>query len=154
MSVTFVGDPAAPPLVSEAAIRDLVHTFYGRVREDELIGPVFEAEVADWDRHLANLCDFWSSVVLRTSRYQGRPLRPHLRLRLEGAHFDRWLDLFERTAAEVLPREAAPVFIDRARRIADSFEMAVAGQAGQIRAPRHMARAAAADDASRTILEG
>lgn len=140
MSATFVGDPAAPPLVSEAAIRDLVHTFYGRVRQDALIGPVFEAEVTDWDRHLANLCDFWSSIVLRTGRYQGRPLRPHLRLGLEGAHFDRWLDLFERTAAEVLPQEAALVFIDRARRIADSFEMAVAGQAGQIRAPRHVGR--------------
>jgi len=142
MSATFVADPAAPPLVGEDDIRRLVHTFYGRVRQDDLIGPIFEAEVPDWERHLANLCDFWSSLVLRTGRYQGRPLRPHFRLGLAEAHFDRWLDLFERTALEFLPPRAAPVFIDRARRIADSFEMSIKGQAGEIVAPRHMQRPA------------
>ena len=140
MSATFVRDPAAAPLVTEAEIRRLVHAFYGRVRGDALIGPIFEARVADWDRHLANLCDFWSSVVLRTARYGGRPLRPHLMLALEGEHFDRWLDLFETTARDLLDPPAAALFVDRARRIADSFEMAIAGRAGEIWAPRHMAR--------------
>lgn len=140
MSASLVPDPAAPPVVTEAEIARLVHTFYGRVRQDAMIGPVFEGHVADWDRHLANLCDFWSSVVLRTQRYDGRPLRPHFRLGLEPAHFDRWLDLFEATAREVLPPAALPVFVDRARRIADSFEMSVRGQAGAIVAPRHLKR--------------
>jgi hemoglobin len=139
MSATFVRDPAAAPPVSEDEIRRLVHIFYGRVRQDDLIGPIFEARVANWDRHLANLCDFWSSVILRTSRYEGRPLRSHFSLGLRPAHFDRWLDLFERTAAEVLPH-AAPLFVDRARRIADSFEMAIATQAGRVEAPRHVRR--------------
>ncbi|TDR88995.1 group III truncated hemoglobin [Enterovirga rhinocerotis] len=134
-----IGDPF-DPVVTEEEIRRLVHTFYGRVREDDLIGPIFNAQVADWDRHLAHLCDFWSGVVLRTSRYEGRPLRPHFRLGLAPAHFDRWLDLFERTAHEVLPPRAAPIFIDRARRIADSFEMAIGTQAGLLRAPRHTTR--------------
>lgn len=140
MSATFVPDPAAPPLVSEQDIRRLVHTFYGRVHADDLIGPIFDAHVGDWDRHLANLCDFWSSVTLRTSRYQGRPLRPHFMMGLEPAHFDRWLDLFERTALEVLTPPAEALFIDRARRIADSFEMAITGQRGLIQAPRHVGR--------------
>ncbi|WP_431310628.1 group III truncated hemoglobin [Labrys miyagiensis] len=126
--------------LSEAMIEQLVHTFYGRVRQDELIGPIFNAKVADWDDHLAKLCAFWSSMVLRTGRYDGRPLRPHLMLPLEGRHFDRWLDLFERTAGEVLPREAALVFIDRARRIADSFEMSIGTRRGEIRPPRHQSR--------------
>lgn len=140
MSATLVPDPIAAPLVSEEDIRRLVHTFYGRVREDETIGPIFEAHVGDWDGHLANLCDFWSSVTLRTQRYEGRPLRAHFRLGLRPEHFDRWLDLFEATAREVLPVKAVPVFADRARRIADSFEMSVRGQAGEIGAPRHMKR--------------
>lgn len=142
MSATFVPDPAAPPIVSEEEITRLVHTFYGRVREDRIIGPIFVAQVPDWERHLANLCDFWSSVVLRTQRYEGRPLRPHFRLGLRPEHFDRWLDLFEATAREVLPASAMPVFVDRARRIADSFEMSVRGQRGEIVAPRHMRRPA------------
>ncbi|MDT3377258.1 group III truncated hemoglobin [Labrys portucalensis] len=126
--------------ISEAMIERLVHTFYGRVRQDDLIGPIFNAKVADWDDHLAKLCAFWSSVILRSGRYDGRPLRPHLMLPLEGRHFDRWLDLFERTSLDVLPRNAALLFIDRARRIADSFEMSIGTQHGEIRPPRHQAR--------------
>jgi hemoglobin len=137
----------ADTALSEAMIERLVHTFYGRVREDELIGPIFNAKVADWDDHLAKLCAFWSSMVLRTGRYDGRPLRPHLMLPLEGRHFDRWLDLFERTAGEVLPRRVALVFIDRARRIADSFEMSIGTQRGEIRPPRHQGRPAPEDAA-------
>jgi hemoglobin len=131
-----------PGVVDEAMIERLVHTFYGRVRADGLLGPVFEAKVADWDDHLAKLCAFWSSVMLRTGRYDGRPMRPHLMMRLGGAHFDRWLDLFEATAAEIFPPAIAALFVDRARRIADSFEAGIGAQQGEIRAPRHLKRAA------------
>jgi hemoglobin len=129
-------------MIGEDDIKNLVHTFYGRVRTDDLIGPVFNAKIEDWDEHLANLCDFWSSVVLRTRRYEGRPMRAHLLMRdtIESAHFDRWLDLFEKTAHEVLPAEAAPIFIQRARQIADSFEFGMANQRGEIVAPRHVKR--------------
>lgn len=133
-------DPLHP--VSEAEIERLVHTFYGRVRQDALIGPIFNEKIADWDAHLEKLCAFWSSVVLRTGRYDGRPMRPHLMMPLQGAHFDRWLDLFEATAADVLSRPAAALFVDRARRIADSFEMGIATTRGQIKAPRHVRRGA------------
>lgn len=125
--------------ISEAMIAELVATFYGRVRQDELLGPVF-AVVRNWDEHLAKLRDFWSSVVLTTGRYHGQPMRAHLPLSLIGGHFDRWLDLFEQTAREVCPPAAAAHFIDKARRIADSFEMAAATQRGTIAAPRHVLR--------------
>lgn len=130
-----------PPL-GEEDVRRLVHTFYGRVRTDDLIGPIFNEQVEDWDDHLAKLCDFWSSVILRTRRYEGRPMRTHLLLgdKIQGPHFDRWLDLFEETARDVLPEDAAPVFIQRARQIADSFEFGIATQRGDIVAPRHMKR--------------
>ena len=29
-----------------------------------------------WPRHLGKMCDFWSSTLLRTGRYDGRPLPP------------------------------------------------------------------------------
>lgn len=125
--------------ISEAMIGELVEKFYGRVRQDELLGPIFAA-VQDWDEHLARLRDFWSSVVLTTGRYHGQPMRVHLPLTLAGDHFDRWLDLFEQTARELCPPAAAALFIDKARRIADSFEMASAAQAGRISSPRHVFR--------------
>lgn len=137
-------DISAPlPGVSEDDIKTLVHTFYGRVREDDLIGPIFNAKVDDWPEHLANLCDFWSSVILRTRRFQGRPMRAHLMIadKIRGEHFDRWLDLFEKTAREVLQPDIAAVFIQRARQIADSFEFGIATQRGDIVAPRHVKRA-------------
>ncbi|WP_300256687.1 group III truncated hemoglobin [Bradyrhizobium sp.] len=125
--------------ITEAMIGELVDKFYGRVRQDDLLGPIF-AVVQDWDEHLAKLRDFWSSVVLTTGRYHGQPMRAHLPLTLIGNHFDRWLDLFEQTAREVCPPAAAAHFIDKARRIADSFEMASATQAGRISSPRHVLR--------------
>jgi hemoglobin len=130
-------------IVDEEGIRRLVHRFYGRVREDDLIGPIFTARIEDWDHHLAKLCDFWSSVILRTRRYEGRPMRAHLLLpmRIEAAHFDRWLELFEQTAREEFSPGAAELFLMRARQIADSFEMGIASQHGDIVAPRHSKRA-------------
>ncbi|BCJ89739.1 preprotein translocase subunit TatC [Terrihabitans soli] len=129
--------------IGEDEIKTLVHTFYGRVRDDDLIGPIFNAKVEDWPDHLAKLCDFWSSVILRTQRFTGRPMRAHLLLgdTIQSHHFDRWLDLFEKTARDVLPADAAPVFIQRARQIADSFEFGLATQRGDIVAPRHVTRA-------------
>ena len=131
---------AAHPAIDETMIARLVQVFYARARRDPVIGPVFAAAVENWDEHIGKITDFWSSVMLRTSRYDGRPMRPHLILPLEGKHFDRWLDLFEITAHEVCPPEIAQAFIVRARRIADSFEMARASQCGEFAAPRHSLR--------------
>jgi hemoglobin len=125
--------------ITEAMIGDLVTKFYGRVRQDALLAPVF-AVVKNWDEHLAKLRDFWSSVVLTTGRYHGQPMRAHLPLALIGDHFDRWLDLFEQTAREICPPAAAAHFIEKARRIADSFEMAAATRKGRMYTPRHAFR--------------
>lgn len=127
----------AHPAVDDASIGLLVRTFYGRARLDPVIGPVFEAAVADWDDHIEKITDFWSGVMLRTGRYHGRPMRPHLMLNLEPEHFDRWLQLFEETVREICPEDVAEAFLVRARRIADSFELAIGSQRGEIRAPRH-----------------
>jgi hemoglobin len=121
-------------------IERLVRTFYGRVQHDPLIGPVFMARIADWEEHFAKLCAFWSSVALMTGRYHGRPMPAHMSLPISGAHFDRWLDLFEATACEVCPPVAAAHFIERARRIADSLEMGVAFTQGVFNTPRHRER--------------
>ena len=108
----------------------LVRAFYDRVRADALIGPVFAARIADWEPHLQQMFAFWSSVALSTGRYQGAPMRKHLFLPIDSRHFDRWLALFEATAAEVCPPRAAEHFIVRARRIAENFEMGVASVNG------------------------
>lgn len=126
--------------IDEASISRLVREFYTRARQDDEIGEIFNSNVEDWEHHLQTITDFWSSIIMKTGRYDGRPLPPHLRLGLEEKHFDRWLQLFEKTALEIWPEEAANVFIYRAKRIADSFEMAISTQAGEYKSPRHSRR--------------
>lgn len=127
----------AHPDITDPEIARLVATFYARAREDDVLGPIFNRVVEDWDHHIAQITDFWSSIMLRTGRYSGRPMNPHLRLPLEAEHFDRWLALFEQTATEIFGAEIAHEFMIRARRIADNFEMAIGTMRGEIRAPRH-----------------
>ena len=43
--------------ITEAMIAELVDTFYGRVREDSLLAPVF-ARVENWDEHLRSCVPF------------------------------------------------------------------------------------------------
>lgn len=126
--------------IDRVSIQTLVTTFYGRARNDELLGPIFARAVEDWDHHITQIAEFWSALMLKTGRYDGRPMPPHLKLNLTNEHFDRWLALFEQTAREIFPEEAALMFIDRANRVADSFEMAIAAHAGKITAPRHTRR--------------
>jgi hemoglobin len=116
--------------IDEAMIERLVRGFYANARKDPLIGPIFEARVADWESHLSEISAFWSSLILRTGRYQGRPMAKHLPLPVDAQHFDRWLMLFEEAARSLCPPQAAAYFIDRARRIAQSFELGVAGAHG------------------------
>jgi hemoglobin len=128
---------ATHPELTHAAIERLVRTFYARAREDALLGPIFNRAVADWEHHIAQITAFWASLMLGERGYSGRPMRPHLLLGLAGAHFDRWLALFEATSRELFSAEVAEAFLSRARRIADSFEMGIASTKGQVTAPRH-----------------
>lgn len=116
--------------IDEAMIARLVDAFYDRVRVDPLIGPVFKARISDWEPHLHQMRLFWSSVALMSGVYHGRPMPKHLPLPVDARHFDRWLELFEATAAEVCPPAAAAHFIERARRIAESLELGIAGAQG------------------------
>lgn len=131
--------PAAPGVavgVTEAMIERLVHTFYARVRADTVLGPIFNSAIDDWDHHLAKLCDFWSSVTLMTGRFKGTPMQVHAAMpSISGELFDHWLALFELTARDVCPPQAAALFVDRAHRIAQSLELGVALHRGQMLGP-------------------
>jgi hemoglobin len=131
--------------IDELMIDRLIRGFYARVREDALIGLVFASRITDWEPHLQRMCDFWSSVALMTGRYHGQPMQRHLPLPVDSRHFDRWLALFEQTARELCPQKAAEHFIDRARRIAESLELGIAGAHGVLLAKDQRFRRAELD---------
>ncbi len=57
-------------------------------------------------------------------------MQKHLPLPVDAKHFDRWLELFESAAREICPPQAADHFIERARRVAESLELGIAGTNG------------------------
>lgn len=121
--------PKAPGVavgVDEKLVGELVDQFYTAVRRDEVLGPIFEARVENWNDHLEKLRAFWSSVVLMSGRYKGRPMPAHIAIaEISDDHFERWLELFGETARKVCPPDAASLFVDRSRRIAESLQLGI-----------------------------
>jgi hemoglobin len=111
--------------MTEDLLGHLVDRFYAKVRGDEMIGPLFNAAVADWPEHLEKLTAFWSSVMLTSGRYKGNPMAAHLRHagEIEPAMFGRWLELWRETARELLDDEGAAAIIGKAERIAESLQL-------------------------------
>jgi hemoglobin len=111
-------------LCTEAEVATLVHTFYARVRQDEVLGPIFDAHVHDWDHHLSRLVDFWSAILRRTGRFSGAPMPKHAALPgLSEALFKRWLKLFRENAATQPNQAMAVQACAMAERIAQSLWM-------------------------------
>ncbi|MDP3174507.1 MAG: group III truncated hemoglobin [Phenylobacterium sp.] len=119
--------------VTEAMIHEVVHAFYARVRIDPDLGPIFGRVLGDdWSEHLAKLCDFWSSVLLRTARYEGSPMVAHVAVGgIEAKHFARWLELFHETVRRLCPTDAAALFVARSELIAQSLKLGIAVSRGE-----------------------
>lgn len=79
-------------------IKLLVNSFYQRVRENELLGPIFNGVIQDrWSEHLEKMYRFWQTILLEEYTYNGRPFPPHAQLPVEKLHFDTWLKLWHNT---------------------------------------------------------
>lgn len=118
----------SPEGLTEELIRAVVDEFYARARRDDIVGPVFNSKIAadEWPAHIAKIADFWSSMLLGTGRYDGRPMPKHMGIpELSDAHFMRWLRLFRETVTELCTPEIAAIFIERSERIGNSFRMNV-----------------------------
>lgn len=111
--------------VEEEAIAGCVREFYRKARGDELLGPIFNDKVDDWDVHLKVVANFWSRALLGTDRYNGSPFVVHMHLPVELEHFSRWLALFEETATATLPPDLAAKALAKAKHMAESFKAGI-----------------------------
>jgi len=104
-------------------IGGFVEAFYGKIRVDELLGPIFNARIADWPAHLARMKAFWRSVLHNSGEFSGNPMLKHLIIPgIEERHFAHWLTLFYATLRELQPTDEATKLVgERARMIADSL---------------------------------
>lgn len=130
-------DPLAPvPLhtsITENQISYLVDRFYIDIAKDARLGPIFlSRNNGEWGEHLAKMKLFWSSVLLKTGKYKGQPVVKHNAIdKLKTSDFERWLVMFEKTAIEAFDKDAVPLVMQIARRIANSLWLAKVGKVGE-----------------------
>jgi hemoglobin len=101
-----------PERFSIEEIEEMVHRFYARVQEDDLLGPVFNERIVSWPPHLERMVLFWRAVLRSERTFTASPRGgPHALHRsigeLSRAHFERWLALFAEVVDEVYEPRAA-----------------------------------------------
>lgn len=109
---------------NKADIKVFVDGFYGKVRVDPTIGPVFAAVIQpdQWPIHLERMYGFWNTILFAQADYRGNPFSKHATLPLEHRHFERWLALLEETLAESFAGEKVEEVKWRAAQMAMTFE--------------------------------
>ncbi len=83
-------------------IQLLVNSFYVQVKEDQIIGYIFnDIAKVDWHIHLPKMYSFWETVLLGKMNFKGNPMLKHLELskktEINKVHFDQWLSLWTNT---------------------------------------------------------
>lgn len=104
-------------------IKKLVDVFYDKVREDELLAPIFNGIIQDrWPQHLNIMYTFWQTVLLGEHTYYGSPFVPHANLPIDHHHFQTWLKLFNATVDDLFAGKIADEAKWRADKMALMFE--------------------------------
>ena len=80
-------------------IKTLVDNFYFKVKNDEILSPVFASRIPEdaWPAHLQRMYAFWNAILFSEKGFEGNPMMKHLSLPIGEEHFSRWLALFNDT---------------------------------------------------------
>jgi hemoglobin len=110
-------------ILNEAHVKLLLDQFYNKVLTDESIGFIFtEVNPIVIDKHMPVMYSFWNSVLLGKPGYNGNLMEKHIdlnqKIKLTASHFNRWLQLWEKTVNENFEGQKATEAISRARNIA------------------------------------
>jgi hemoglobin len=109
----------------------LVNVFYGKIRKDKILGPIFNSMITDWDTHLSRLTDFWESQLFLKRTYLGNPLEVHQQVdsATEGGigprHFGLWLNFWYETLDELFEGEVVAIAKNRARKMSTMISLKI-----------------------------
>ncbi len=107
-------------------IRLLVDTFYAQVRQNRLIGPIFDGVIQErWPEHLEKMYRFWQTVLFGDHTYYGSPFPPHAKLPVSKRHFDAWLQLWHGTIDRFFEGEKAEEAKWRGDKMAEMFQIKI-----------------------------
>ncbi|MDO1500381.1 group III truncated hemoglobin [Winogradskyella maritima] len=104
-------------------IYNLVSQFYGRVRKDDDLGPIFNAVIEDWEAHFEHLTTFWESSLFLQTKYYGDPLKAHIKVdeqtnnQISERHFGIWMNLWFKTIDELFEGDVAQNAKHRAQKM-------------------------------------
>ncbi|WP_318527366.1 group III truncated hemoglobin [Rasiella rasia] len=99
----------------------LVSTFYGKVQNNELLGPIFNRAITDWDTHFEHLTDFWETNLFFKRKFKGNPIQKHVEVdtaeghSINELHFGVWLNMWFETVDDLFVGELAQIAKNRAR---------------------------------------
>lgn len=121
------------PIQSRREVDFLVRRFYDQVRKHDLLGPIFNQIVEDWDHHLVHLSDFWEMILLQTGPGRGKfnPTKVHKEVdaaishQIDQVHFGNWLELWFGTVDRYFEGENADYAKEHARRMAHMLFMRI-----------------------------
>ncbi len=90
----------------------LVNTFYEKVRENKMLGYIFnDVAKINWESHLPKMYSFWASILLGEHSFSGNPMQKHIALskitEMTDKEFSEWLYLFIETVDELFVGEKA-----------------------------------------------
>lgn len=104
-------------------IKLLVVTFYKKVRKHDILGPIFNQIVSDWEGHFELLTDFWETQLFLKRKYHGNPVSAHQEVddkinnSVTSEHFGLWLNLWFATIDELFDGETAWIAKNRAQKM-------------------------------------
>lgn len=96
-------------------IEKLVDAFYAKIREDEVLGDIFNSHIApeQWPAHLVKLSDFWETNLFGIPKFKGNPSLKHIQVDrnlnygVTEHHFTHWLSLWFETIDQLFEGERA-----------------------------------------------
>lgn len=109
----------------------LVRTFYDKIRKDEVLGPIFNNSITDWESHLELLTDFWETQLFLKRKYHGNPVTAHQEVdekmnhTITSEHFGLWLNLWFETIDELYTGEVAWIAKNRAQKMSTMLFMQI-----------------------------
>ncbi|PHQ61601.1 MAG: globin [Maribacter sp.] len=110
-------------------VKLLVTSFYKKIRGHEILGPIFNGIITDWDTHLDLLTDFWETQLFLKRKYHGNPVTAHQEVddktnhTITSEHFGLWLNLWFETLDELFEGETAWIAKNRAQKMSTMLFM-------------------------------
>jgi hemoglobin len=112
-------------------VKKLVISFYSKVRIHDILGPIFNHIITDWEAHFELLTDFWEAQLFLKRKYDGNPVSAHQEVdqkmnnQVTSAHFGLWLNLWFETIDELFEGDTAWIAKNRAQKMSTMLFMKI-----------------------------